>query len=67
MDKKIKINVAGINDLDEEMLGMLIDSLVELYQNKYGLDISLDEPEKPLYDAENLDDVKGYLKKFRLQ
>jgi hypothetical protein len=67
MDKKIKINVAGINDLDEEMLGMLIDSLVELYQNKYGLDILLDEPDKPEYDAENLDVAKDYLKKFRLQ
>lgn len=67
MDKKIKINVAGVNDLDEEMLGMLIDSLVELYQNKYGLDILLDEPDKPMYDAENLDVVKDYLKKFRLQ
>jgi hypothetical protein len=26
-----------------------------------------DEPEKPVYDAENLDVAKDYLKKFRLQ
>lgn len=65
-DKDIRINLAGIEMLDEQMLGMLIDSLVDIYQVKYGLDISLDEPEKPVYDAENLDSVKDYLKKFRL-
>jgi hypothetical protein len=63
----IRINLAGIEMLDEQMLGMLIDSLVEVYQEKYGLDISLDEPEKPVYDAENVDFAKDYLKKFRLQ
>jgi len=67
MDKKIRINLAGVEELDEETLGMLIDGLVELYQNKYGLDILLDEPEKPVYDAENVDFAKDYLKKFRLQ
>lgn len=66
-DKDIRINLAGIEMLDEQMLGMLIDSLVEVYQEKYGLDISLDEPEKPVYDAENVDFAKDYLKKFRLQ
>ena len=66
-DKDIRINLAGIEMLDEQMLGMLIDSLVEIYQEKYGLDISLDEPEKPVYDAENVDFAKDYLKKFRLQ
>ena len=66
-DKDIRINLAGIEMLDEQMLGMLIDSLVEVYQEKYGLDISLDEPEKPVYDTENIDFVKDYLKKFRLQ
>jgi len=66
-DKDIRVNLAGIELLDEQMLGMLIDSLVEVYQNKYGLDISLDEPEKPVYDAENVDVAKNYLKKFRLQ
>jgi hypothetical protein len=65
-DKKIRINIAGIEGLNEEMLGMLIDSLVEMYEEKYGIDISLDEPEKPVYDAENIDFVKDYLKKFRL-
>jgi hypothetical protein len=63
----IRINLAGIEMLDEQMLGMLIDSLVEVYQSKFGLDISLDEPEKPVYDAENVDFAKDYLKKFRLQ
>ena len=67
MDKKIRINLAGIDELDEQTLGMLIDGLVELYQEKYGLDILLDEPEKPVYDAENVDFAKDYLKKFRLQ
>jgi hypothetical protein len=66
-DKDIRVNLAGIELLDEQMLGMLIDSLVEVYQNKYGLDISLDEPEKPVYDAENVDVAKNYLKKFRLK
>jgi hypothetical protein len=28
--------------------------------------MSIDEPEKPVYDAENLDIAKDYLKKFRL-
>ena len=63
----IRINLADIEMLDEQMLGMLIDSLVEVYQSKFGLDISLDEPEKPVYDAENVDFAKDYLKKFRLQ
>jgi hypothetical protein len=49
------------------MLGMLIDSLVEMYEVKYGIDISLDEPEKPVYDAENVGFAKDYLKKFRLK
>lgn len=66
-DKDIKINLMGFQELDEQILGMLIDSLVELYQEKYGLDISIDEPDKPEYDAENLDIAKNYLKKFRLQ
>ena len=67
MDKKIKITLAGIENLDEQMLGMLIDNLVDFYQNKFGLDISIDEPEKPVYDVENIDNAKNYLKKFRLQ
>jgi len=66
-DKKFNIKVAGVDELDEQMLGMLIDTLVEFYQNKFGLDITLDEPEKPVYDAENVDFAKDYLKKFRLQ
>lgn len=66
-DKKITFNIAGLEKLNEEMLGMLIDSLVEMYEVKYGLDISLDEPEKPVYDAENVDFAKDYLKKFRLK
>ena len=72
-DKDIRINLAGIEMLDEQMLGMLIDSLVDLYASKFGLDMTLchfmtpDEPEKPVYDAENLDVAKDYLKKFRLQ
>jgi hypothetical protein len=65
-DKKIIVNIAGLEKLNEEMLGLLIDSLVEMYEEKYGIDISLDEPEKPVYDAENVDFAKDYLKKFRL-
>ena len=67
MNKRIKINVAGIDELDEKTLGMLIDGLVDFYVDKFGLTASLDEPDKPEYDVENLDVVKDYLKKFRLQ
>ena len=66
-DKNIKINLQGFQELNEQVLGLLIDSLVEMYEIKYGLDISLDEPEKPVYDAENVDFAKDYLKKFRLK
>ena len=66
-DKNIKINLHGFQELNEQVLGLLIDSLVEMYEEKYGLDISLDEPEKPVYDAENVDFAKDYLKKFRLK
>jgi hypothetical protein len=67
MSKNVKINIAGVELLDEEMLGTLIDSLVDLYTLKFGLKIDLDEPEKPIYDAEDVDFAKNYLKKYRLQ
>jgi hypothetical protein len=66
-DKDIRINLHGFQELNEQVLGLLIDSLVEMYEEKYGIDISLDEPEKPVYDAENVDFAKDYLKKFRLK
>jgi hypothetical protein len=65
--KNVKINVAGAESLDEETLGSLIDSLVDVYMNKFGLKINLNEPEKPEYDAEDVDFAKDYLKKYRLQ
>ena len=65
-NKSYTMRVEGVEHLNEETLGMLIDGLVELYQKKYGLDISIDEPDKPEYDAENLDIAKNYLKKYRL-
>jgi hypothetical protein len=65
--KNVKINVAGAESLDEETLGALIDSLVDVYMNKFGLKINLNEPEKPEYDAEDVDFAKDYLKKYRLQ
>lgn len=67
MNKNYKFTIAGIDKLDEEMLGMLIDSLVEVYTQKFGMPINLDEPEVPEYDAEDLDFAKNYLKKYRLQ
>ena len=70
MEKNYKIHFEGIDSLNEETLGMLIDSLVGLYQTKYGIslgDIELDEPEVPDYNTENLDIAKNYLKKYRLQ
>jgi hypothetical protein len=64
--KQYTLKIQGLNCLDEQMLGALIDSLVDFYTSKFGLDMSIDEPEKPVYDAENLDIAKDYLKKFRL-
>jgi hypothetical protein len=70
--KQYQLNIKGLDCLDEQMLGALIDSLVDYYASKFGLDMTLchfttpDEPEKPVYDAENLDVAKDYLKKFRL-
>ena len=64
--KQYQLNIQGLDCLDEKMLGTLIDSLVDYYTSKFGLDMSIDEPEKPQYDAENLDVAKDYLKKFRI-
>jgi hypothetical protein len=66
MKKNYKINIAGVETLDEETLGMLIDCLVDLYSAKFGLGITLEEPERPRYDAEDLSVAKDYLKKYRL-
>lgn len=67
MDKNLKINLVGVDTLSEEVLGTLIDSLVDLYTIKFGMKIDLEEPEKPEYDAEDIDFAKNYLKKYRLQ
>ena len=67
MDKNLKINLVGVDTLSEEVLGTLIDSLVDLYTIKFGMKIDLEEPEKPEYDAEDLSIAKDYLKKYRLQ
>ena len=61
-----KLNIKGLDCLDEKMLGTLIDSLVDYYSSKFGLDMAIEEPDKPEYDAEKLDVAKNYLKKFRL-
>ena len=67
MNKNLKINLVGVDNLTEEVLGTLIDTLVELYTVKFGLNIDIDEPEVPEYDAEDIDFAKNYLKKYRLQ
>jgi hypothetical protein len=67
MNKNLKINLVGVDNLSEEVLGTLIDNLVELYTVKFGLKIDLGEPETPTYDAEDIDFAKDYLKKYRLQ
>ena len=67
MNKNLKINLVGVDQLDEQVLGTLIDNLVELYTVKFGLKIDIDEPEVPEYDAEDVDFAKNYLKKYRLQ
>jgi hypothetical protein len=64
--KQYKLNINGLDCLDEKMLGTLIDSLVDYYTSKFGLGMAIEEPEKPEYDAENLDVAKDYLKKFRI-
>ena len=66
MDKKPKINLVGVDTLSEEVLGTLIDNLVDLYTSKFGLGITLEEPERPRYDEEDLSVAKDYLKKYRL-
>jgi hypothetical protein len=65
MDKNIRINLSGVDTLDEETLGMLIDGLVDLYTSRFGLGINIEEPERPRYDAEDLSIAKDYLKKYR--
>jgi len=67
MDKNLKINLVGVDTLSEEVLGTLIDNLVDLYTAKFGLGITLEEPERPQYDAEDLSIAKDYLKQYRLQ
>jgi hypothetical protein len=66
MNKNLKINLVGVDTLTEELLGTIIDNLVELYTIKFGLKIDFDEPEAPVYDAEDIDFAKNYLKKYRL-
>lgn len=66
MRKNLKINLVGVDQLGEQVLGTLIDDLVELYTIKFGLKIDLGEPEAPEYDAEDIDFAKDYLKKYRL-
>lgn len=66
MDKNYKINLVGVDNLTEEVLGTLIDNLVDLYTAKFGLGITLEEPERPRYDEEDLSVAKDYLKKYRL-
>jgi hypothetical protein len=66
MNRNLKINLVGVENLSEEVLGTLIDNLVELYTIKFGLKIDLGEPEKPEYDAEDLSIAKDYLKKYRV-
>jgi len=67
MSKNYKINLVGVDTLSEEVLGTLIDNLVDLYTVRFGMNIGLEEPEKPEYDAEDIDCAKDYLKKYRLQ
>jgi hypothetical protein len=66
VDKNYKINLVGVDNLTEEVLGTLIDNLVDLYTAKFGLGITLEEPERPRYDEEDLSVAKDYLKKYRL-
>jgi hypothetical protein len=65
-EKQYQLNFKGLDLLDEKMLGALIDNLVDFYVDKFGLDTSIEEPDKPEYSVEKLDVVKDYLKKFRL-
>jgi len=66
VDKNLKINLVGVDNLTEEVLGTLIDNLVDLYAAKFGLGIMLEEPERPRYDEEDLSVAKDYLIKYRL-
>jgi hypothetical protein len=73
MEKNYKMNIMGLENLDEKMLAELIDNLVELYIQNYGLNLQVEDemlrnekPSKPEFEVENLDLAKSYLKKYRL-
>jgi hypothetical protein len=70
MSKNIQFDISSlVRTLNQEQLGMLIDTMIDLYVETYGLeDINFEQekPEVPNYSLENTTSVKEYLKKFQL-
>jgi hypothetical protein len=67
MNDEYRIKLEGIDKMDAKILGLLIDSLVDYYTEKFGLENLSDvEPAKPSYDYEDTTLAKEYLQKFRL-
>ena len=67
MNDEYRIKLDGLDKMDEKILGLLIDSLVDYYTQKFGLDNLSDvPPTKPTYDYEDTTLAKEYLKKFKL-
>jgi len=66
-NKNIQFDVSSLaRTLNQEQLGLLIDSMVELYIATYGDEEINLEPSKPEYGVEDVSLATVYLKKFQL-
>lgn len=69
-DDDMEDDMEDVENLNEAELSLLIDSLIDLYCSKFGMDGMDDlldlEPEKPDFSIENLSTAKDILKNYRL-
>jgi hypothetical protein len=63
-------DMEDVENLNEPELSLLIDSLIDLYCSKFGVngmdDLLELEPDKPDFSIENLSTAKDILKNYRL-